>query len=408
MDSTSWIDRDIITIGGQAIDGGMAALAAVLVAFAVLAIALWRNTASSRNALTAAQARAEQAEARLGDIQATQSDMQGRLAAMADIFGARHSEMNETLSQRLDAMSSRIGQSLGEQQKAAHDNLSKLHERLAVIDTAQSNIQNLAGQVVELQSILSNKQTRGAFGQQRMEAIIEDGLPMGSYAFQVTLTNGSRPDCVIAMPNEAPGLVIDAKFPLEAWSAFHDAKDDAARADAAKRFRRDMEVHIKAIADKYLIAGETQDTGFLFVPSESIFADIHENHTAIVQRAHKARVVIVAPSLLMLSVQVIQALLKDARMREQAHLIQGEVIRLTEDLGRLDDRVRKLATHFGQANRDIDDILISTDKLTKRGRKIEALEFEEPAATADPSQPGEGAQSKSGSLRLRVVDGEGD
>ena len=406
MDSASWFGGDIITIGGQAINGGLIVIAVALVAVVVVLLALWRHTAANRHELALARARAEQAEARLGDIQSAQSDMQGRLAAMADVFGARHSEMNATLAQRLDAMSSRIGQSLGEQQKAAHDNLSKLHERLAVIDTAQSNIQNLAGQVVELQSILSNQQTRGAFGQQRMEAIIEDGLPMGSFAFQVTLSNGSRPDCVITMPNDAPGLVVDAKFPLESWSVFHEARDEAARTDAAKRFRRDMDAHIKAIADKYLIAGETQDTGFLFVPSESIFADIHENHTAIVQRAHKARVVIVAPSLLMLSVQVIQALLKDARMREQAHLIQGEVIRLTEDLGRLDDRVRKLATHFGQANRDIDDILISTDKLTKRGRKIEALEFEEPATGQD--QSADGAQSKTGSLRLRVVEGDGD
>ncbi|WP_306117436.1 MULTISPECIES: DNA recombination protein RmuC [unclassified Roseitalea] len=396
-----------LEVGGRVVTLGESVLAVAVILAAITALGLWRAAARHRRALAAERVRAQQAEARVSEILSAQSDMQGRLSAMAEVFGARHSEMSATLEKRLDAMTSRIGQSISEQQKSAHDNLSKLHERLAVIDTAQSNIQQLAGQVVELQSILSNKQTRGAFGQSRMEAIIEDGLPMGAYGFQVTLSNGSRPDCVVSMPNGAPGLVIDAKFPLEAWNAFHEAREDGARTEAARQFRRDMEVHIKAIAEKYLIAGETQDTAFLFVPSESIFADIHENHEAVVQRAHKARVVIVSPSLLMLSIQVIQALLKDARMREQAHLIQGEVLRLMEDLNRLDDRVRKLSTHFGQASKDIDDILVSTDKLTKRGRKIEGLEFDEPSGSGQAAGGDDRtAQSKTGGLRLRVVDGE--
>ena len=166
-----------------------------------------------------------------------------------------------------------------------------------------------------------------------------------------------------------------------------------------------MDKHIKDIAGKYLIAGETQDTAFMFVPSESIFADIHEHHEGIVQKAHKSRLVIVSPSLLMLSIQVIQALLKDVRMREQAHLIQTEVMRLMEDLGRLDDRVRKLQTHFGQANGDIDQILTTTGKLSKRGAKIEALEFEQPPAS-EPDDKDKSATSKTGQLKLRVVDGD--
>jgi len=287
-----------------------------------------------------------------------------------------------------------------------------LQERLAVIDTAQSNIQKLATDVVQLQSILSNKQTRGAFGQGRMETIIADGLPMDAYSFQSTLSNGNRPDCIVHMPNDAPDLVIDAKFPLEAWNAIREASDPNEASEAAKRFRRDMEVHIKAISEKYLIAGETQDTAFLFVPSESIFADIHEHHEAIIQRAHRARLVIVSPSLLMLSIQVIQALLKDARMREQAHLIQTEVLRLMEDVSRLDDRVRKLQTHFGQASKDIEDILVSSSKVTKRGQKIEAMDFEsERAAMAKSAAETDNAKmadSKTGQLRLRVVDPEDD
>jgi DNA recombination protein RmuC len=148
-----------------------------------------------------------------------------------------------------------------------------------------------------------------------------------------------------------------------------------------------MEVHIRDISEKYLIAGETQDTAFLFVPSESIFAEIHETSEAIVQRAHRARVVIVSPSLLMLSIQVIQAILKDARMREQAHLIQGEVVRLMEDLSRLDDRTRKLQAHFSMAQKDVDLILTSSDKLTRRGARIEALEFAQLKSEAERRAP---------------------
>ncbi|MEO0543176.1 MAG: DNA recombination protein RmuC [Pseudomonadota bacterium] len=379
----------------------------VLVGFVVMSAL--RNDRRRRQLLHVAQERAQKAETQVNEVLKAQAEMQGKLTAIADTFGSRQSEMTQTLNQRLDAMTHRIGQSISEQQKSTHDNLSQLKERLAVIDTAQSNIQQLAGQVVELQSILSNKQTRGAFGQGRMEAIIEDGLPHGAFEFQATLSNGKRPDCVVSMPNDAPGLVIDAKFPLESWNAIRDAADVSETAVAQKRFASDMSVHIKDIAGKYLISGETQDTAFLFVPSESIFADLHEHHESVVQMAHKHRVVIVSPSLLMLSIQVIQALLKDARMREQAHLIQSEVIKLVEDLGRLDDRVRKLQTHFGQANNDIEQILVSTNKIGKRGRKIETMDFEPTEvakALAQTSDEEPAAESASGQLRLRVVEGE--
>jgi DNA recombination protein RmuC len=328
---------------------------------------------------------------------------------MTEVFGARQAELNHAINQRLDGMSQRMSSTLTEQTKSTHDNLQKLQERLAVIDVAQNNIQTLAKDVVGLQAILSNKQTRGAFGQSRMETIVADGLPMGAYAFQQTLSNGSRPDCTIRMPNGAPPLVIDAKFPLEAWNAIRDAGGADAGKLAGQQFRRDMEVHIKDISEKYLIQGETQETAFLFVPSESIFAEIHENFEGIVQKAHRARIVIVSPSLLMLSIQVIQAVLKDQRMRAQAHVIQGEVALLMDDLGRLDERVRKLQGHFSQTHRDVDQIITSADKLTKRGAKIEALEFEaggdgKPTRENEPSA--KSVESRTGLLKLRVVDEE--
>ncbi len=248
-----------------------------------------------------------------------------------------------------------------------------------MIDAAQNNIQSLAKDVVGLQAILSNKQTRGAFGQSRMETICRRRLTDGAYAFQTTLSMGRAPTAPSGCRNNSPPLVVDAKFPLEAWNVIRETENPEQKKMASQQFKRDMEVHIRDISEKYLIAGETQDMAFLFVPSESIFAEIHENFEGVVQKAHRQKVVIVSPSLLMLSIQVIQAVLKDQRMREQAHLIQGEVIRLMEDLSRLDDRTRKLQSHFIAAQKDVEMIITSSDKLAKRGAKIEAMEFETPA-----------------------------
>jgi DNA recombination protein RmuC len=241
--------------------------------------------------------------------------------------------------------------------------------------------------VVELQQVLANKQTRGAFGQGRMEAIVRDGLPTNGYAFQYTLPNGTRPDCVIFLPG-GPSLVIDAKFPLEAWNGIRGAATPEAAKAAETQFRRDTTKHIQDIADRYFVPGETQDTAFMFVPSESIFADIHERFEDIVQRAHRARVVIVSPSLLMLSIQVVTSLLRDQRMREQAHVIQDEVAKMMDDVGRLDDRVKRLQTHFAQANKDVDEILVSTKRVTARGGRIAQVEVGDAVpATPAPARP---------------------
>lgn len=382
--------------------------ASAVLGVVVLSLVFWHLRAKrSAKRIAEADQRARDSEARMMQILGAQTEMQGRIAAMTEVFGARQAELNQSISQRIDGMSHRIGQTMTEQTKSTHENLRHLQERLAVIDTAQNNIQALAKDVVGLQAILSNKQTRGAFGQSRMETIIADALPMGAYEFQAVLSNSYRPDCLIRMPNGQPSLVIDAKFPLEAWNAIRDAGPEGMKA-ASQQFRRDIEVHIRDISEKYLLRGETQDTAFMFVPSESIFAEIHENFEAVVQKAHKARIVIVSPSLLLLSVQVIQSVLKDQRMREQAHLIQGEVIRLMEDLVRLDDRVQKLQTHFSAAQRDVEQIVTSADKLAKRGQRIEALEFEVGTpiteVEAAPVVPARSVESRTGQLKFRVVD----
>ena len=197
--------------------------------------------------------------------------------------------------------------------------LAKLNERLAVIDAAQAKLTGLTQEVVGLKDILANKQARGAFGQGRMEAIVKDGLPPSAYEFQYTLSNRNRPDCIIRLPGDDRVLVIDAKFPLEAFSALKAADSDELRKQALARVRNDIGKHVRDICERYFVPGETQDLAVLFVPSESVYADLAEHFDDLVQKAHRARVIIVSPSLLMMAIQVLQALVRDARVRDQAH-----------------------------------------------------------------------------------------
>ena len=379
MDNVLFVLGDFPVTLATAIAAGVALMALLLV---IGLVATMRASRIRAEEAQAALARSAEMERHLASLMQVQSEMTGRMQTMSEIFGSRTSDLARLVNERLDSTSQRVGQALQETRAKTDEGLNKLHERLAVIDRAQSTMTSLSSEIVSLQSILSNKQTRGAFGQGRMEAIIGDGLAPNAYSFQTTLSNGYRPDCLIIMPNDAPKLVIDAKFPLESWQRIGAADNPDALRQAHAGFRSDIAVHVRAISEKYLIPGETQDTAFMFVPSESIFADLHEHFEDVVQKASRARVVIVSPALLMLSIQVIQALLRDVRMREQAHLIQKEVRELLADIVRLDDRVNKLQAHFTQANADIGTILTSTAKITKRGDRIDAMDFEEPQRLA--------------------------
>jgi DNA recombination protein RmuC len=311
------------------------------------------------------------------------AELKGRLQTFAEISVARQGDIARAVNERLDRMTHRVGSDLNETARKTTDSIAKLNERLAVIDTAQKNLTDLSTNMVSLQEILANKQARGAFGQMRMETIVKDGLPKGAYSFQPTLSNGKRPDCLLHMPNAGAGVVIDAKFPLEGFEAFRTARRDEEKKDAARRVRIDVGRHVDSIAERYFIAGETQDMAILFVPSESIYADLAEHFSDLVQKAHRARIVICAPNMLMLAVQTMQAILKDVKMREQAHLIQGEVQKLMDDMGRFRERVLDLQRHFGQANADIEKILTSSERIAARGRKIETLDFAEAEAAAE-------------------------
>jgi DNA recombination protein RmuC len=313
-------------------------------------------------------------EARESDAQL--AELKVRLQTLAEISVSRHGELARAVNERLDRMTHRVGSDLTETARKTTDSIAKLHERLAVIDSAQKNLTDLSSNMVSLQEILANKQARGAFGQMRMEAIIQDGLPKGAFTFQATLSNGKRPDCLLHMPNTKAGVVIDAKFPLEGFEAFRVARGPEEKKEAARRVRIDVARHVDAMAERYFLPGETQDTAILFVPSEAIYADLAEHFSDLVQKAHRARIVICAPNMLMLAVQTMQAILKDVKMREQAHLIQREVSRLMEDMGRLRERVLDLQRHFGQANQDIEKILTSSERIAARGNRIESLDFE--------------------------------
>jgi DNA recombination protein RmuC len=369
----------LLTFGENAVTVGQALAASAALALAVLillAIILDRAARARRSEAAAEAMRSAQLEQRMTSLARIQAETVGRLHAMGETLSGRQAELGRLVNERLDAVTHRIGQSMETTTRHTVESLRHLHERLALIDNAQKNLTELSSQVTSLREVLANKQARGAFGQGRMEAIVQDGLPKGAFAFQFTLSNRTRPDCAVFLPGDARPLVIDAKFPLEAVTAFRDARSEETKKQAAQRLRQDVLKHVNDIAERYLIPGETQELALMFVPSESVYAELHDGFDDLIQKAYRAQVVLVSPSLLMLAIQVTQQICKDARMREAAHEIRTEVGHLMDDLGRLRERVLKLQQHFGQASDDVGQILISADKITKRGGRIEALEFE--------------------------------
>ena len=351
----------------------IAALAVALVACVVcaaIAVLLWRSRRGGRDE-----------KAAMAELTRMQADAASRLEAMIGMLAKGQSQLAHSVNERLDLVSHRLGDSLEKTKQSTTENLQKLNERLAVIDRAQKNITELSGQVTSLQNVLANKQERGAFGQGRMELIVRDGLPKECYEFQYTLSNRLRPDCAVFLPDQRP-LVIDLKFPLESITAYRDAQGDDARRQAAARVRADIGKHVADIAQKYLIPGETQELALMFVPSESVYAELHDGFDDVVQKAFRANVIIVSPSLLMIAIHVIQQIQKDARMREAAGRIQAEVAYLVDDVRRMSERVAKLGQHFGQASEDVRQILISTQKIENRGTRIKDVELSDEAASA--------------------------
>lgn len=330
--------------------------------------------------------KAERAEAarRTADMDVRLAELSGAVQSYASQSQSHQIHLQRVIDERMDMVSARVGHGLSEQAEKTTLSLSQLNARLAVIDAAQQNLTTLSGEMLSLKDILNNKQSRGAFGQGRMEAIIRDNLSSRSFAFQATLSNGTRPDCLITLPDSSLRLVIDAKFPLEAFTAFTAAQDEASRKAAEQRLKADIGKHVKDISEKYLLSGETHETAIMFVPSESVYAELHEKFDDVVQKAHRARVILASPNVLMLLVQTMQAIVKDVAMREQAHLIKAEVMRLLEDVERLKERASDLRRHFDMASTDLEKLTTSADRIGKRGTRIENLDVSDDSAAALP------------------------
>jgi len=296
-------------------------------------------------------------------------------------------ERLRALNETTTAVQGQVAERIDKQGEKTTQTLTQLAERLAVIDAAQKNIAELSGQMMGLQAILSNKQARGAFGEVQLRDLVTEAMPQATYEFQCTLGNGARADCLLRLPNPPGSIAIDSKFPLESFRALREAADDAARTLAARAFSADVLKHVKDIAEKYILPGETAESALMFLPSEAVYAELHSSFPEVVERSHRARVWIVSPTTLWATLTTLRAVLKDVQMREQAGLIQHEVRKIVEDVTRLDGRVGNLQRHFGNVSKDLQDIRTSTDKIVRGAEKIENVELGEAIPAPKLTEP---------------------
>jgi len=312
------------------------------------------------------------------------AELKGQLSQMVQASSQQQqnitsqlSEQSARMEQTLSNFRQQLGHSLQQQTQSTHDNLTKLSERLAVIDRANSQITELTGQVTQLHNILANKTERGAFGEVQLENLVKTVLPPNSYAFQVTLPNQKRADCILKLPNPPGDIVIDSKFPLDAWYNLQNSETKEQQIAARRQLAISVRGHVKDIQDKYIIAGSTAESACLFLPSEAVYAELHANLPDVIDASYKARVWIVSPTTMMATLNTVRAVLRDARLREQTAIIQSEMLKLIEDVSRLDARVENLNRHFSQVQKDISEIQTSTSRISKRSYRITELEVPE-------------------------------
>jgi DNA recombination protein RmuC len=318
----------------------------------------------------------------VSDLRAAQGELAGRLSQLAESQSAQQAALAQTLDARLEALGKGVNETLATAAAKTSETLTQVATRLAVIDEAQKNITALSKDVVGLQDILANKQARGAFGEIQLRDLVTQALPPSAYAFQATLSNQKRADCLIYLPKPPGPIAIDSKFPLESFHALRAAESDTERQAALRALRAAIIKHVEDIAARYIVPGETAESALLFLPSEAVYAEIHVSCPDVMDKCAALRVWIVAPTTLMATLNTVRAVLKDVQMREQASRMQREVGFLVDDVGRLQERVESLRKHFNQADGDIRQIEISTDKITSRGTRIGEAELGEPLAEA--------------------------
>jgi DNA recombination protein RmuC len=354
--------------------GGVAALLVLLVVLALRGQARQARMVAPLAQHLSAMAR------RVEDVSEAQHRLSGGLTQVGEAQARAQAATLATMETRLAEVTRAMGDSLQGSATRTARSLGELQTRLETIDKAQANIEKLSGNVLGLQDILSNKQARGAFGEIQLNDIVSKALPPDSFTMQATLSNGKRADCLIHLPQPPGPLVIDSKFPLEPYEALIHADTDHARTQAARDFRMAVRRHIKAIAEKYIIEGETADGALMFVPSEAVYSELHARFGELVREGFAARVWLVSPTTCMATLNTLRSVLKDVRMREQAGLIRRELHLLHADVERLVGRVENLDRHFGQAQKDISEIKVSAEKAGRRAQRMDAFDFEDEAA----------------------------
>ena len=341
--------------------------------------------------LVAARRAGRAAEPLVAQVVALAQGQQQLVGGLTQVTNAQvqaQTKLLQAMEQRLEQVSARMGESLTTSATRTAKSLGELQQRLEAIDKAQSKIEKLSGEVLTLQDILSNKQTRGAFGEFQLQEIVSHALPPDAYTFQYTLSNGRRADCLIHLPLPPGPIVIDSKFPLEAYEALRAAEGERARLEAGRALKAAVLTHVKHIAERYIIEGETAESALMFLPSEAVYAELHANFADVVRAGFEARVWIVSPTTAMATLNTMRAVMKDARMRGQAHKIRREMGLLTKDVARLLERVGNLDRHFEQAHEDIRKIKVSAEKAGNRAERLEVFEFdEEPEAVAEAVAP---------------------
>jgi DNA recombination protein RmuC len=381
----------MIQIGDTTYAWGDPIILAALIGAGVMLLVLWLLVmavrAAGRSARLAEPLSQQMAflGQRVEGLSNGQQQLAGGLNHVSEAQAAAQANMLQLMEQRLAQVSNHMNENLQGSARRTAQSLGELQQRLTAIDKAQENITKLSGDVLTLQDILSNKQTRGAFGEIQLHDIVSKALPKDSYSLQHTLSNNRRADCLIHLPNPPGPICIDSKFPLEAYEALRNAGTDWEVNEAAKFLRSSVRKHIKDIAEKYILDGETADGALMFLPSEAVYAELHANFPDLVREGFEKRVWIVSPTTCMATLNTMRAILKDARMREQAGAIRKELSLLFADVERLGTRVDNLDRHFGQAAKDISDIKISADKAGRRARRLDNFDFEELAPDSDGS-----------------------
>jgi DNA recombination protein RmuC len=385
----------MITVGSTAIaldDPRLWAAAIVL----VLVFLLFRTLARSARAVEPLARHLADLDGAVRALNDGQQQLHGGITHVAEAQVAAQARLVQSLEARLGDVTRAMGDSLNTSSVRTARSLGELQQRLETIDRAQTRIEKLSGDVLGLQDILSNKQTRGAFGEIQLREIVTRALPPDVIEFQATLSNGTRADCLLRLPNPPGPIVIDAKFPLEAYEALRAARTPAEVQAAQRQMRGAVRAHMRAIAEKYVIEGETAEGALMFLPSEAVYAELHASFGDLVREGFGLRVWIVSPTTCMATLHTLRAVLKDARLRAEAHAIRRELGLLHKDAERLATRVGNLDRHFSQAQKDIEEIKISADRTQTRARRLEAIDFapEDEAALPEPYTPSTTTRSR--------------